>query len=49
MDQDKVMLGWRMAEEGWPHAVEPCGGAPRWCGRVSGDGEVVAVQLTCAR
>ena len=29
--------------------AEPCGGAPRWHGHVSGDGEAVAVPLTCAR
>jgi len=33
----------------WPRAVEPCGGAPRWRGSVSGDGEAVAVPLACAR
>ena len=33
---------------GWPRAAEPCGGAPRWCGRVSSDGEALAVPLACA-
>jgi len=38
-----------MAEEGWPRAAELCGGAPRWHGRINGDGEAVAVPLACAR
>ena len=45
MAQDEVTVG----VEGWPCAAEPCGGAPRWRGRVNGDGEAVAVPLTCAR
>ena len=38
-----------MMEEGWPRAAEPCGGAPRWHGRVSDEGEAVAFQLRRAR
>ena len=38
-----------MAEEVWPRAVKPYGGAPRWCGRVRGDEKAVAIPLACAR
>ena len=48
MDQAEVRVGWRMMEEGWPRAVEPCGGAPRWHGRISDNGKAIAVPLMCA-
>jgi len=38
-----------MAEEGWQRVAKPCGSASWWRGRVSGDGEAVAVLLMCAR
>ena len=38
-----------MVEEVWPRVAEPCSGVPRWHGRVSDDGEAVAVQLACVR
>ena len=37
-------MEWRMMEEGWPRAAEPCSGAPRQHGRVSDAREVIEVQ-----
>ena len=49
MDQAEVTVGAEEGEEGWPRAVKPCGSSPRRHGRVSDDGEAVAVPLVCAR
>ena len=49
MDLAEMTVGWRMAEEVWPHAAEPGDGAPWWCDHVSSDGETVAVLLACTR
>ena len=35
----------RVMEKSWPRAAKPCDSASWWHGRVSDDGEVVAVQL----
>jgi hypothetical protein len=35
------------AEEGCPHVTQECGGAPRWCGRISEPEGVAEVGLTC--
>ena len=45
MDLAEVTVG----EEGDGEGLATCGGAPRCHGRVSDDGEAVAVWLACAR
>ena len=35
----------RVIEKDWPRAAEPCDGTPWWHGRISDDGEAVAVWL----